>query len=75
MSNPYQAPESLAHSTSGTVITDVQIPFGRMVMIILKFVLASIPAMIIFYVIAALVMLLMAGLFGGGAAIFQSMGR
>ena len=34
-----------------TVITDIQIPFGRMVSIILKWMLASIPAILLLYLV------------------------
>jgi hypothetical protein len=46
-------------------VTDVNIPFGRLVVIILKFMLASIPALIVFYAIFAFVALCLALLFGG----------
>jgi hypothetical protein len=36
------------------VITDIQIPFGRLVVLILQFYLASIPAMIIIMILAGL---------------------
>lgn len=48
-------------------ITNVDIPFGRLVMIILKVMLASIPAMIVFYAIffaIAMVIVLILGAFG-----------
>ena len=41
----------------GTTLTDVNIPFGRMVMIILKTMLASIPAVLLFYLIMLPIML------------------
>lgn len=44
------------------ILTDIQIPFGRMVMIILKWSLASIPAVILLW----LAMLLVGLLFGLG---------
>ncbi len=49
-----------------TVITDIDIPFSRLIMIILKFMFASIPAMIIFYIIMAIFTLIVAGFVGGG---------
>lgn len=45
------------------VLTDIQIPFLRMVIIILKWVLASIPAMIIMM----LIMMTISGLIMGAA--------
>ena len=45
---PSQQPEP-----SRVVVTDVQIPFGSMVVLILKFALASIPAAIILFILFA----------------------
>jgi CDP-diglyceride synthetase len=42
-------------------VSDVSMPFGSMVVFILKWTLASIPAMLIIFVVA----LVVAGLFGG----------
>lgn len=42
-------------------VSDVSMPFGSMVVFILKWTLASIPAMLIIFVVA----LVLAGLFGG----------
>jgi len=53
----------------GTTITDVNIPFGRMIVIILKWMLASIPAMIVMYIIMFGIMLLFVGGVGGLAAL------
>jgi hypothetical protein len=55
------------------VVTDVQIPFGRMVMLILQVMLASIPAIILFYLIMGLCFLLFSGLFAGLFAATQTM--
>ena len=52
-----------------TTITDVDIPFGRMVMIILKFMLASIPAMLLFYAVIMGIMLIFGMGLGGCAAL------
>jgi hypothetical protein len=49
-----------AGRTEVTVV-DVQMPFGSMVVFILKWTLAAIPAMIILFIIAAV----MAAVFGG----------
>lgn len=48
-----------------TTITNVDIPFFRLVGIIFKFILASIPAMIFAYVIFAAVSVLLFMIFGG----------
>ena len=47
-------------------VSDVSMPFGSMVVFILKWTLASIPAMLIIFLIA----MVLAGLFGG---MFMSM--
>jgi hypothetical protein len=54
-----------------TTITDVRIPFGRMVAIILKWMLASIPAILLMYLIMFVFMLLFAGGIGSLAALFS----
>lgn len=53
------------------VITGVQMPFGDMVMLIVKIVLASIPAYIILFIIFAV----LAGIFGGLFAGIMGVGR
>tara|TARA_R110002096_G_scaffold23303_3_gene74236 strand:- start:2703 stop:2969 length:267 start_codon:yes stop_codon:yes gene_type:complete len=53
-----------------TTITDVRIPFGRMVAIILKWMLASIPAILLLYAVMAVISILMLVLFGGAIAAF-----
>ena len=54
-----------------TTLTDVNIPFGRLVVIILKVMIASIPALIIFYAIIFAIAFAVAIVFGGGAAVLQ----
>lgn len=49
-------------------VSDVSMPFGSMVVFILKWTLASIPAMLIIFIIA----LIIAGLFGGLFTSLQS---
>ncbi len=48
-----------------TTITDINIPFGRMVAIIIKWMLASIPAIIIMYAVMAFIMFAIIAIFGG----------
>ena len=48
-----------------TTITDINIPFGRMVAIIFKFIIASIPAILFVYFILGLLSLALMGVFGG----------
>jgi len=58
-------------SDQNTTVTDIDIPFSRLVVIILKFMLASIPALIVFYAILFAVVLGFAMVFGGGAALLN----
>ena len=53
------------------IVTDVQITFGRMVVLILKWSLASIPAMIILWIIMFAIMAAFSGVI---AAIFSGFG-
>ena len=46
------------------IVTDVRIPFGSMVVLILKWTLASIPAMIVLVILGTLVGGVIAGMFG-----------
>jgi len=54
-----------------TTITDIRIPFGRMVAIILKWMLASIPAILLMYLIMFGILLVFAGGLGGFAALLS----
>lgn len=47
------------------VLVDIDIPFGRLVIIMIKFALAAIPAMFAVWLILFVFMLLFGGLFGG----------
>ena len=47
------------------VIADIDIPFGKLVILFIKFGLAAIPAAIVVSIIMSIVMMLFAGLFGG----------
>jgi hypothetical protein len=57
-----------------TIVTDVDIPFGRLVMIILKFMLASIPAVLLLYLITFLIIMVFAVVLGGFGALMSGMG-
>ena len=59
---------------NGVTIRDIDIPFFRLVGIILKLMIASIPAMILFYLIVLVVGLIFAAVFGGGAALLDGLG-
>ncbi len=57
-----------------TTVTDIDIPFGRLVIIFVKFALAVIPAAIIVWIIMAAIMLTLGSIFGGFGPMMQSMG-
>lgn len=48
------------------VVTDVKIPFWSMVVLMVKWAIAAVPALIILLVIGAIVSMAIAALFGGG---------
>lgn len=50
---------------NATTITDIRIPFWRLTGIILKFMLASIPAVLLLYFIVFVLSLALMALFGG----------
>jgi hypothetical protein len=52
-------------------LTDVDIPFGRMVIIILKWMLASIPAVILLWIVVGLITLVFGAGIGGCAALMS----
>ncbi len=69
MNNPYESPSSDVSTTTRTTLTDIDIPFGRLIMIMLKTMLASIPAVIVMYIIMFAIFLVIAVLFGGVGAL------
>lgn len=56
-------------------IRDIDIPFGRLVAILLKTMFAAIPAIILFYLIAFLFVFIAMAVLGGGAALFNGLAR
>lgn len=54
-----------AAGSNHVVITGVNIPFGELVVLILKVMLASIPAYIILFIIFSILMTVFGGLFTG----------
>jgi len=48
------------------VVTDVRIPFWSMLMLMVKWAIAAIPALVILLVIAAAVFMALAAIFSGG---------
>ena len=55
----------MADNTQEIVVTDIKIPFWSMVVLLVKWALAAIPAMIILFVIAAVIMATLGAMFGG----------
>lgn len=53
------------------VVTDIDMPFKKMVVFILKWMLASIPAVIIVWIIMMIFALIFGGLIGGIATAAQ----
>jgi len=49
-----------------TTLTDIDIPFGRLIMIFIKFGLAAIPAAIVLSIIFTLIVMVLAAIFGPG---------
>ena len=49
-----------------TVLTDIDIPFGRLIAIMIKFALAAIPAAIVVWVIIFAIAMIVSGVFGIG---------
>lgn len=56
-------------------ITDIEIPFSRLVVIFIKWGLAAIPAAIIVSLILSVVMVVVTGLFGGMGMMMGGFGR
>jgi hypothetical protein len=56
----------MADDKREVVVTDVKIPFWSMVVLMVKWAVAAIPAIIILLVIGAVVSMAMAAIFGGG---------
>ena len=55
----------MADSRQEVVVTDIEIPFVSMVVLLVKWTLAAIPAMIILVSIAVATSLVLGALFGG----------
>ena len=64
----------IQNNSTPTTLTDIDIPFGRLVLIILKTLLAAVPAIILMYILFFVFALIMFGVFGGGAALLQHVG-
>jgi hypothetical protein len=55
----------MPESTQYVVVTDIKIPFMSMVVLLVKWALAAIPAMIILIVIGMVLSMVLSALFGG----------
>ena len=55
----------MADSAHEVVVTDIKIPFWSMVVLMVKWALAAIPAIIILIVIGAILSAILGALFGG----------
>ncbi|MDL1981180.1 MAG: hypothetical protein LWX02_06855 [Deltaproteobacteria bacterium] len=51
--------------TKGVTVTDIQMPFGSMVIFMIKWAIASIPAAIILFLIASVFAVVFGGIFSG----------
>ena len=56
----------MADDKREVVVTDVKIPFWSMVVLMIKWAVAAIPALIVLLVIGSVVSMVMAAIFGGG---------
>jgi len=56
----------MADDKREVVVTDVKIPFWSMVVLLVKWAIAAIPALIILLVIGSVVSMVIAAIFGGG---------
>jgi hypothetical protein len=55
----------MANNTHEIVVTDIKIPFWSMVVLMVKWALAAIPAIIILIVIGSVLSMILGALFGG----------
>ncbi|OGA43663.1 MAG: hypothetical protein A3G24_00755 [Betaproteobacteria bacterium RIFCSPLOWO2_12_FULL_62_13] len=65
----------MADSAHEVVVTDIKIPFWSMVVLMVKWALAAIPAVVILIVIAGATSAVMGALFGGAFNWQWGMGR
>jgi len=55
----------MANNVQEIVVTDVKIPFVSMVVLLVKWALAAIPAIIILIIIGVVISMILSALFGG----------
>jgi hypothetical protein len=71
MSNPAGRPSGTTFAVAGPspiVIRGVDIPFGDLVVLIIKMALAAIPAYIVLFIIFSIIFAILASIFGGLSA-------
>ena len=57
-----------------TTVTDIDIPFGRLIVIFIKFGLAAIPAAIVVSIVVTLIGVVLSAIFGTGFITFMGHG-
>jgi hypothetical protein len=55
----------MSNNYAKVVVTDIRIPFGSMVVLMVKWAIATIPALVILSVIASVTFMLITALMGG----------
>ena len=63
------------HTSSNITVRDIDIPFSRLVVVIFKVMLASIPALILFYGIMFIAIMIFFAVFGGAAAALDGLAQ
>jgi len=63
-----------AQPTARITVTDIDIPFGRLIVIFIKFGLAAIPAAIVVSIIITLISVVLSAIFGTGFITFMGHG-
>ena len=64
----------MSDQNGNVVVTDIDISFGRLIVLFIKFGLAAIPAAIVIGIIWGLIMMLLGGIFGGFGMMTGMMG-
>jgi uncharacterized membrane protein YvbJ len=59
------AVQSLTKHVTSVVVTDIRMPFGSMVTFMVKWAIASVPAMVILVIIVFVMLTILATVFGG----------
>ena len=59
------------NTDANITIRNIDIPFWRLVVILLKLMLASLPALLLFYLVLLVIVIGVMAVFGGGVAVLQ----